>query len=169
MHSKNSAHSREDLTPHRVVKLGDSWANRLEEPSDANTLNVDVKSTFKNWDQHADRKCMRIIYAGSFAPQAAPNAPNLPVKIENGRVSGETWFDPELGMIVKMLLMQDMNLKITRQGKTLSTPAQPARTRATALTSPCKKDDRMRTWYPNCPASRAAARRAVRLLPTTRF
>ena len=113
----------EDSTPHRVVKLGDGWAIHLEEPSGAGPLNVDLKCTFKNWEQHADHKCMRIIFAGTITPQAAPNTASLPVKIEKGRVSGETWFDPKLGMIVEITFDADMNLKITRQGQTLTVPA----------------------------------------------
>jgi hypothetical protein len=110
----------EDSTPHRVVKLGDSWAVHLEEPSNAGTLNVDLKCTFKNWEQHEDRKCMRIMFAGTI--EAAPNAGSLPVKIENGRVSGETWFDPKLEMIVEIAFDANMNLKITRQGQTQTVP-----------------------------------------------
>jgi RNA polymerase sigma factor (sigma-70 family) len=112
----------EDTTPRRVVKLGDSWAIRLEVPSNVGILNVDIRCTFKNWEQHADRKCMRIKCTGNFSPQAGPNAANLPVKIEKGRFSGNIWFDPELGMIVESALDEDMNLKITRQGQTLTLP-----------------------------------------------
>lgn len=110
----------EDSTPHRVVKLGDSWAVHLEEPSNAGALNVDLKCTFKNWEQHENRKCMRIMFAGTV--EAAPDAGSLPVKIEDGRVSGETWFDPKLGMIVEIAFDADMTLKITRQGQTLTAP-----------------------------------------------
>jgi RNA polymerase sigma factor (sigma-70 family) len=112
----------EDSTPHRVVKLGDSWAVHLEEPSNAGTLNVDLKCTFKNWEQHADRKCMQIKFTGNITPQADPNTANLPVKIEKGRLSGETWFDPELGMIVEIAFDADMNLKINQRGQTLTVP-----------------------------------------------
>jgi RNA polymerase sigma factor (sigma-70 family) len=110
----------EDSTPHRVVKLGDSWTIHLEQPSGAGAHYVDLKCTFKNWEQHEDRKCMRIMFAGTV--QAAPNAASLPVKIENGKVSGETWFDPKLKMIVEIAYDADMNLKITRPGQTLTAP-----------------------------------------------
>jgi RNA polymerase sigma factor (sigma-70 family) len=110
----------EDSTPHRVVKLGDSWAIHLEQPSGAGAHYVDLKCTFKNWEQHEDRKCMRIMFAGTIV--AAPNAASLPVKIENGRVSGETWFDPKLKMIVEIAYDADMTLKITQQGQTLTAP-----------------------------------------------
>jgi hypothetical protein len=60
------------------------------------------------------------MFAGTIV--AAPNAASLPVKIENGRVSGETWFDPKLEMIVEIAYDADMNLKITRPGQTLTAP-----------------------------------------------
>ena len=112
----------EDSTPRRVVKLGDSWAVRLKVPSNAGALNVDLKCTFKNWEQHADRKCMRIKFTGKITPQTTPNTPNLPVKIEKGRLSGETWFDPELGMVVESVFDADMSLKINQQGQILTMP-----------------------------------------------
>jgi hypothetical protein len=65
---------------------------------------------------------MRIEFAGTITPQAAPNTASLPVKIEKGRVSGETWFDPELGMIVEIAFDANMNVKITRQEQTLTVP-----------------------------------------------
>jgi len=109
----------EDTTPSRVVKLGDSWAKHLEQPSNGGMINVDVKSTFENWEQHADRKCMRTKLTGSFSSQAGSN---FPVKIEKGRFSGEAWFDPKLGMVVETALDEDMIAKITRQGQTLTLP-----------------------------------------------
>jgi hypothetical protein len=113
----------EDTTPRRIVKLGDSWLIRLEVPDDNGTLNVDLKCTFKNWEQHADRKCMRIKVTGNFSPQAASNTASLPAKIIKGELSGEAWFDPALGMIAELALDEDVNVKrITRQGQTLTFP-----------------------------------------------
>jgi hypothetical protein len=120
---KQFASFGEDTTPRRVVKLGDSWPKRLEVPDDTGILNVDLKCTFENWEQHADRKCMRIKITGIFSPQATPNTASLPVKIEKGRLTGEAWFDPALGMIVEITLDEDVNVKrTTRQGQTLTFP-----------------------------------------------
>jgi RNA polymerase sigma factor (sigma-70 family) len=113
----------EDSTPRRIVKLRDSWPIRLEVPDDNGTLNVDLKCTFKNWEQHADRKCMRIKVTGNFSPQAAPNTASLPATIIRGELSGEAWFDPALGMVAELALDEDVNVKrITRQGQTLTFP-----------------------------------------------
>ncbi|MGA3285202.1 MAG: DUF6263 family protein [Verrucomicrobiota bacterium] len=112
-----------DMMPNRAVKIGDTWSKKLEVPDDnIGILNVDLKCTFKNWEQHADRKCARIQCTGTFSSRAAANAPNLPVKIEKGTLSGEVWFDPELGMIAEIAFDEDMILKITRQGQTLTSP-----------------------------------------------
>jgi hypothetical protein len=106
-----------------VVKLGDSWAVRLEVPADIGILNLDLKCTFKNWEQRADHKCMRIKFTGNFSPQADPGTPNLPVKLEKARLSGELWFDPELGMVVEFAFDADMSLKIKQGGQILTAPA----------------------------------------------
>jgi RNA polymerase sigma factor (sigma-70 family) len=110
----------EDTTPSRVVKLGDSWAIRVEVPADIGILNLDLKCTFKNWEQRADHKCMRIKFAGDLSLQAAPNTPNRPVTIEKAKLSGEFWFDPELGMVVEMAFDVDMNVKIKQGGQILT-------------------------------------------------
>jgi RNA polymerase sigma factor (sigma-70 family) len=107
----------EDTTPRRVVKLGDRWAARLEVPADIGMLNLDLKSTFKNWEQHANHKCMRIKFTGEFSLQAVPNTPNPRVKLEKAGLSGELWFDPELGMVVEMTFDADLNLKINQRGQ----------------------------------------------------
>jgi RNA polymerase sigma factor (sigma-70 family) len=110
------------MMPNRAVKVGDTWSRKLEVPDDTGMLNVDLRCTFKNWEQHADRKCARIKCTGNYSSQAAPNTSNLPAKIEKGTLSGEVWFDPELGMTAEIALDEDMILKITRQGQTLTSP-----------------------------------------------
>jgi len=120
----------EDTTPRRVVKLGDSWALRLEVPADIGILNLDLKCTFKNWEQRTDHKCMRIKFTGNFSPQAAPNTSNLPAKIDKGRLSGELWFDPELGMVVEIAFDTDMNVKINQRGQILTVSANQKNRRA---------------------------------------
>jgi hypothetical protein len=110
------------MLPNRAVKVGDTWSSKLEVPDDTGILNVDLKCTFKNWEQHADRKCMRIKCTGNFSSPATPNTSNIPRKIEKGRLSGEFWFDPELGKFAEITLDEDMSLKITQQGQTLTSP-----------------------------------------------
>ena len=110
------------MMPNRAVKVGDTWSRKLEVPDDTGMLNVDLRCTFKNWEQHADRKCARIKCTGNYSSQAAPNTSNISRKIEKGRLVGDVWFDPELGMFAEIVLDEDMNLEITRPGQTLTSP-----------------------------------------------
>jgi RNA polymerase sigma factor (sigma-70 family) len=112
----------EDTTPRRVVKLGDHWAVKLKVPSNAGNLNLDIKCAFKNWEQRADHKCMRITFTGSISAEADSNVAALRVKIEKGKVSGDVWFDPQLGMMVESAQDVNAQLKINQKGQILTVP-----------------------------------------------
>jgi RNA polymerase sigma factor (sigma-70 family) len=112
----------EDTTRRRVVKLGDHWAIRLKVPSNAGKLNVDIKCAFKNWEQRADHKCMHITFTGSISAEADSDVAALRVKIEKGKVSGDVWFDPQLGMMVESAQDVNAQLKINQKGQILAVP-----------------------------------------------
>jgi hypothetical protein len=112
----------EDTVPRRVVKLGDHWTMKLKVPSNGGNLNLDIKCVFKNWEQRADHKCMHITYTGNISAEAGPGASTLRVKIEKGTMSGDVWFDPELGMAVESVEDVDAQLKINQNGQIQTTP-----------------------------------------------
>jgi len=112
----------EDTVPRRVVKLGDRWAISLKVPSNAGNLQVDIKCQFKNWEQRANHKCMHIAYMGTLSAEAGPDASTLRVKIEKGKISGDVWFDPKLGMMVESAEDVDAQLKINQNGQSQTVP-----------------------------------------------
>ncbi len=112
----------EDTVPRRVVKLGDRWPVSLKYPSNVGNLNVDVKCAFQNWERRADRKCMHIVFTGTISSDSSPDAPALRIRLEKGEVSGDIWFDPELGMAVENMNDVDMQLKVNQNGKTSNVP-----------------------------------------------
>ncbi len=112
----------EDTTPRRVVKPGDHWLIRLKVPSNAGNLNVDIKCAFKNWEQRADHKCMRITFTGSISAEAGSDTSPLRAKIEKGKISGDVWFDPQLGMMVESAQDVNAQLKINQKGQVLTVP-----------------------------------------------
>jgi hypothetical protein len=122
----------EDTVPSRVVKLGDRWAISLKVPSNAGNLRVDVKCHFKNWEQRANHKCMHITFTGNISAEAGPDAAALRVRIEKGKVTGDFWFDPELGMAVESTQNVDAELKINQNGQILTVPLD-EKTRATLI------------------------------------
>ena len=122
----------EDTVPRRVVKLGDRWVMQLKVPSNAGNLQVDIKCVFKNWEQRAGHKCMHITYTGSISAERDPAASTLRVTIEKGKITGDVWFDPELGMAVESAEDVNAQLKINQNGQIQTVPLN-EKTRATLM------------------------------------
>jgi Family of unknown function (DUF6263) len=107
--------------PGRSVKVGDSWPVTKEVKMGAmGEMAMNLKCTFKGWEQHDGRKCARIAYTGDVTSK--PGAADAPMKvdIQSGKIGGEAWFDPELGMTVDSSIDQDMTMKTTVQGQTMN-------------------------------------------------
>jgi hypothetical protein len=110
-----------DALPNRVVNVGESWSVKNDIVASIGTLTMDMKYTFKNWEQHGDRKCAHVEAAGDISSKNASAAMvGAVVEIEKGKISGDYWFDPEAGMIVDVHNNQDMTLKITTRAQTMT-------------------------------------------------
>jgi outer membrane murein-binding lipoprotein Lpp len=110
-----------DALPNRLVNVGESWSVKKDVASAIGTLTVDMKYTFKNWEQHGDRRCAHIEDTGDISSKSVSAAmTGAAVQIEKGETSGDVWFDPELGMIVDVNTDQDMTMKITTRAQTMT-------------------------------------------------
>ena len=108
-----------DMMPNREVKPGESWTLKRTMSTGAGYISVDMKFTFKKWDQQNGRRCVDIEIAGDMAAAAGATT-GSPVKIEKGKVEGDVWFDPELGMLVAEHANQDIALKVNAGGQNLA-------------------------------------------------
>ena len=110
-----------DALPNRIVNVGESWPVKYDLGSAIGTLTMDMKYTFKNWEQHNGRPCAHIETTGKISSKTISAAMvGAAVEIEKGRISGDVWFDPNPGMIVDVHNNQDMTLKITTRTQTLT-------------------------------------------------
>jgi hypothetical protein len=110
-----------EALPNRIVNVGESWSDKNDIVSTIGTLTLDMNYTFKNWEQHGDRKCAHVEAAGTIATKTVTAANvGAAVEVQNGKITGDFWFDPELGMIVDVHNTQDMTLKITTRTQNLS-------------------------------------------------
>jgi hypothetical protein len=75
---------------------------------------------------------MHITFTGTISAVAGADASTLRVKIEKGKVSGDIWFDPELGMAVESAQNVDVQLKINQNGQIQTVPLN-EKTRATLI------------------------------------
>ena len=95
-------------------------ARHLEFPAPIGIIVINLKNTFKEWEPRGGRQCVRIAFKGDVSSKPDPKSPNTSAKIENGEVSGESWFDPALGMMVQSNDAEDMPLQIKNRGRMLT-------------------------------------------------
>jgi RNA polymerase sigma factor (sigma-70 family) len=108
-----------DWLPNRMMNVGESWSAKNDAANLIGILTVDMKYTFKNWEQHGDHQCAHIIGTGNVSSKSISTASGKMVKIEKGKISEEFWFDPDLGMIAGGNENVDAILKITTRTQTM--------------------------------------------------
>ena len=106
--------------PNRIMNVGENWLVKKDVVDNIGVLTVNMKLTFKNWEQHGDHKCAHIEETGSISSKSVSTASGAMVKIEKGRISGDIWFDPELGLAVGGNDNEDLILKITTRTQTMT-------------------------------------------------
>jgi hypothetical protein len=127
-------------------------------------MGVELTYTFRGWQQHSDHHCARLEFTGTLKPgppprqmgrnltnfvqglsnaiagrppsNPPPNAPGPPASppAETGTVNGVTWFSPDLGLPVEMVMDQSVTAKsvTSRRVKINAGTNAPASTNAPA-------------------------------------
>ena len=105
--------------PDKPVKVSETWsAQRDNNLGPLGIMQMDLKSTFKGWEEHDKRRCALIEYSGPVTAKPGTAAPPMTVTVENGKVTGKIWFDPVSGMIADASLEQEGTTKIVVSGQT---------------------------------------------------
>lgn len=134
--------------PSKPVQIGETWTTQKEVPAPmVGTLLVNTTNVLKGWQQREGKKCARIEFTGSITTKpgkADPTPWGGTMKIEDGRVTGTTWFAPEIGLSVETVVAQNYNLTGTRPNiaQRRGTNASRAVTNATPekFTSPMRQN-----------------------------
>ena len=120
-----------DLTfvPSDPVRVNDKWPGQMTlNPGPLiGSLTADVTYTFRGWQSHDQRKCALVEFSGTVKPRPVPgNSKNISSTFENGTITGKSWFDPELGMVVESASDQTASSKGTiRWRRAVNTNAPP--------------------------------------------
>jgi hypothetical protein len=102
--------------PPKAVQPGDAWPVKQSfEMGPLGTMATDFNCTFQRWEMHGKRNCARIEFRGTIksTPSANANPTGMSMSILDGNVSGVSWFDPELGIMIDTTMNQDMKMAIT--------------------------------------------------------
>jgi hypothetical protein len=102
----------QDLPDH-PVSIGDSWSSSQDINSQVGVMTVDATYTFKGMEQHNGHNCAHLGITGDIKTKTASAATTgAVVTVKKGIISGDSWFDPDLGMFVDINSDQDMTLDI---------------------------------------------------------
>jgi hypothetical protein len=108
-----------DAMPGHPVNIGDSWPFQEDASTSIGIVTVGMKYTFRNWEQHHGRQCAHVVAQGDVTTKTISTANGMAVEIEKGKLTGEFWYDPALGMILEANNDQDLPLKITTRAQTM--------------------------------------------------
>lgn len=106
--------------PNHSVNVGGSWAVKKDINTVAGDLTLDMKFAFQNWEQHADRRCAHLKMTGRVSTKSVSTASGAAIQVEKGEITGDIWFDPDLGMVVESNGDQRIALKVSTQAQTVS-------------------------------------------------
>ncbi len=105
--------------PDHPVKVGDMWSISHESLKEMGGGNLQLQVKFKGWSERLGHKCAVLEYSGKVTPTEGEGGGLMGAKIEDGQVSGTSWFDPILGMTVDKTGQLAMNVKVSAQGQSI--------------------------------------------------
>jgi hypothetical protein len=96
--------------PKEAVDVGDAWPNRTEVPAGAlGKIAADSTLTLKRWEKSDQQKIAVIEAKGTLKGVPAPGGDGM--ALEEGTVSGMSWFDYAAGVLIESAVDQTLRLK----------------------------------------------------------
>jgi hypothetical protein len=111
--------------PDHPVNVGDTWTVDRDITTPAGVMTINLTYTFKGWQQFDGRNCAHLVATGDITSKSpSMQVAGATIDVQSGTVTGDDWFDPALGMLVALNSDQDMTMKITMQGRTMTQKAK---------------------------------------------
>ncbi|MDB6016220.1 MAG: hypothetical protein JWR19_709 [Pedosphaera sp.] len=112
--------------PAKAVQPGDAWAVHEELPIGPMSAVAAAESTctFHGWEMHQNRNCARLEFQSTVKTKPDPNLNPAGTSVSSleGTISGVSWFDPEMGMIIDTAGNNDMKMVINRPSNPSGNP-----------------------------------------------
>jgi hypothetical protein len=138
------------MLPKDPVKVGDTWkVSRMGSGGlRGGSVAMELTYNFRGWQRRQGTNCARLDFTGTFKPNAPSqtNSPSfagriinaaVPPNVEEGDITGQNWFDPELQLAVETHYRQSITTKSTtvRRVRTKMGTNQVALVEAESLTN----------------------------------
>jgi hypothetical protein len=107
--------------PDHPVSVGDSWSSSQDINNVTGVMTVDATYTFKDWEEHNGHHCAHLLITGDIKTKTASAATTgAMVTVKKGTITGDSWFDPDLGMLVDLNSDQDLTMDVKTQAMTMT-------------------------------------------------
>jgi hypothetical protein len=104
------------FVPPGPVKPGDSWPVKTDmEMGPLGKLEMDLTYTFKDWELHDKARCVRLEFDGTLNSTGTNGAGPMgaTLAVQNGKMSGQAWFDPDRGQMAESNIRQKMMVVVS--------------------------------------------------------
>lgn len=101
--------------PPQPVRPGDTWPVATEIAiGPLGIMQLNLHYVFKGFEQRDKRPCALLEFSGIVKSKPGPEAasPNIKMSIGEGTTAGQSWFDPDVGIVVASEINQDMIMNI---------------------------------------------------------
>lgn len=100
--------------PQKPLKPGESWPYKTEVTAGPlGKLAIDLQLTFKGMEARENHQCARVESSGTMKSGGGGQAgPMGKMTVQSGKLTGVSWFDPELGALVDSSSDQTMKFKM---------------------------------------------------------
>lgn len=98
--------------PPKPVTIGDTWPLKLDLPAGPmGKININATVMHKGFEDQDGHRCAVLDSVGTLKGGSAGGGPTGKMNIEQGKLNGTTWFDPELGAMINSSSEQHMRIK----------------------------------------------------------
>ena len=110
-----------EFAPDHAVKLGESWPFQKDmNMPPTGHFKLDSQITFKGWEQHNGRRCALLSTSGDLSSVGPGSMAGMSMTLQSAKVTGESWFDPELGLITEGTGHNDLNVSLSAPKQTIT-------------------------------------------------
>jgi len=122
------------LLPRDPIKVTDKWTTSRQVNGGLwgnNMAQLDLNYEFRGWQRRDGTNCIRLDFTGTLKPPGSastqPGARRPAVRpsssLEEGKVSGQCWYNPELALAIDTVYELSLSSRSTSIRRTTSRPA----------------------------------------------
>ena len=98
--------------PDKAVDVGNTWPFQMDIPAGMmGKITLNSQITFKGWEDKEKHHCAVLQTTGTIKGGPGQEMGPMRMTVDEGKITGTSWFDPDLGALIETVGDQAMHLK----------------------------------------------------------